>query len=72
MYVLSPTVDVGVALAPEVVGVEHADVAAGTTQEQALDSFEALAEHWETNVGSAAATVEDREESVYVAQKEET
>lgn len=33
-------------LAPEeVVGVEQADVVAGTTQEQALDNLEALAEH---------------------------
>lgn len=38
---------------------EQPAVVAGTTQEQALDSFEAFAEHWETNVGSAAVAVED-------------
>ena len=60
-----PAVDVGAAIAPEeVVGVEHAGVVAGAMQEQALDSFEAFAEHWDTNVGNMAVAVESWEVSV--------
>ena len=62
---MEPAVDVGAAiLVEEVVDVAQADLVAGAMQEQALDSFEALAEHWDTKVGSTVVAVEFCEERV--------
>lgn len=62
---LSPAIGVGVAVASEeVVGAEQAEVAAGTTQEQALESLEVFAEHCDTNVGRVGGAVDGWVDSV--------